>query len=174
MVWDKNDILYLSMIEEYGQKYINKQMKVASQQFLKMKNKPEYTIFGAYHLVNKTFVWKNSINTVAYDMIKNNYMDVFRNEHTLKKLFKTTVPLSAQYYKVIPYLMKVINAAFHVVSFPLKDQIIFALVKLDLPDTVDFDVFDDIMLTYHTHLMKKSAKKVHKTHKKRHTHKKCV
>lgn len=174
MNWNKNDILYLSMINEYGQKYIDKQMKTASQQFLKMKNKPEYTIFGCYHLVTKSFVWINSMNTMSYDMIKNNYMDVFRNEHTLKKLFKTNVPLSVQYYKVIPYLMKVVNAAFHVISFPLKDKIIFALVKLDLPDTVDFDVFDDIMLTYHTHLMKQSTKRVHKKHKKRHTHKKRV
>jgi uncharacterized radical SAM superfamily protein len=174
MNWNKNDILYLSMINEYGQKYIDKQMKAASQQFLKMKNKPEYTIFGSYHSVTKSFVWINSMNTVAYDMIKNNYMDVFRNEHTLKKLFKIHVSLPTQFYKVIPYLMKVINAAFHVISFPLKDKIMFALVKLDLPDTVDFDVFDDIMLTYHTHLMKQSKTKVHKKHKKRHTHKKRV
>lgn len=172
MDWTKNDILYLSMINEYGQKYINKQMKVASQLFL--KNKPEYTIFGSYHLATKSFVWMNNMNVISYDMIKKNYMDVFRNESTLKKLFKTNVPLPTTFYKVIPYLMKVINAAFHVIIFPLKDKIIFALVKLDLVDTVDFDVFDDIMLTYHTHLMKQSAKTVHKKYKKRHTRKKYV
>lgn len=172
MDWNKNDILYLSMINEYGQKYIDKQMKVASKHFLKMKNKPEYTIFGYYQLKTKSFLWINSMNVVTYDIIKKNYMDVFRNESTLKKLFKTNVPLSTQYYKVIPYLMKVVNAAFHVITIPIKDQIVFALVKLDLADTVDFDVFDDIMLTYHTHLMKQSKKKTNKTHKKRHTHKK--
>lgn len=174
MNWNKNDILYLSMINEYGQKHIDKQMKNVSQVFLKMKNKPEYTIFGSYQMVNKSFIWINSMNTMSYDMIKKNYMDVFRNDSTLKKLFKTNVPLPTQFYKVIPYLMKVVNAAFHVISFPLKDQIIFALVKLDLPDTVDFDVFDDIMLSYHTYLMKQSTKRVHTKHKKRHTRKNRV
>ena len=164
MAWNKNDILYLSMINEYGQKYIDKQMKVASKHFLKMKNKPEYTIFGYYRLETKSFVWINSMNTMSYDIIKNNYMDVFRNESTLKKLFRTQVSLPIMFYKIIPYLMKVINAAFHVITFPLKDKIIFALVKLDLQDTVDFNVFDDIMLTYHTHIMKQSKKETHKTY----------
>lgn len=170
MIWTSKDKLFLSILKEFGEKEVEPVIQKANKLLssLSVKKRPELFFFGDYQPSLQLFTWSNNINKMQYDMILHNYMDIFGNDSTLKKLFQDKVQLSHKYQNIIAYLLKIVNAAFHVVRIPFQNRIYFALVKLSLKNTIDFNTFDHLLFSYRQYNMlhkKHTFKKHHKVKK---------
>jgi hypothetical protein len=150
MSWTSKDKFFLSILKEFGEKQVEPVIQNANKLLgsLPVKKRPELLFFGDYQPSLQLFTWNKDLQRIQYDMILRNYMNVFGDDSTLKKLFQDKVKLSHNYQNVIAYLLKIVNAAFHVVRIPFQNRIYFALVKLSLKDTIDFDMFDHLMFSY--------------------------
>lgn len=167
MIWTSKDKLFLSILKEFGEKEVEPVIQSANKLLasLSVKKRPELFFFGNYEPSSQLFTWNNDINKMQYDMILRNYMQIFGDDSTLKKLFQDKVHLSHKYQNIIPYLLKIINAAFHVVRIPFQNRIYFALVKLSLKNTINFDTFDHLLFSYRQYNIlhrKKTLKKHYK------------
>lgn len=167
MIWTSKDKLFLSILKEFGEKEVEPVIQRANKLLasLSVKKRPELFFFGNYEPSSQFFIWNNDINKMQYDMILRNYMTIFGDDSTLKKLFQDKVKLSHKYLNVIPYLLKIVNAAFHVVRIPFQNRIYFALVKLSLKDTINFNTFDHLLFSYRQYNIlykKKTLKRHHK------------
>jgi len=150
MIWTSKDKFFLSILREFGENHVESVIQNANKLLgsLPTKKRPQLVFFGDYQPSLQLFTWNKDIQKIQYDMIVRNYMTVFGDDSTLKKLFQDKVHLSHNYQNVIAYLLKIVNVAFHVVRIPFQNRIYFALVKLSLKDTIDFDLFDHLMFSY--------------------------
>ena len=150
MAWSKKDRLLFHLINEAGKRYFKRQVHLATATFMKAKVKPNLVFFGTYNLSTRTFHWLNQMNEITLDYIRKGYMSVFGSDETIVKLCQPSVPLDLKDRNVIPYLIDIVNAAYSVVRFEKGKERIFAMTKLDLPDTFDFEQFNNSMFIYRT------------------------
>jgi hypothetical protein len=148
MTWTKKDLLLLDLINEFGKRYGCKQAAATFAALTKAKVKPPINEFGSYDPSTHVFRWRNDVNIVTLDMIRNHYMSVFGSDETIKKLFHPVVPLDGRYQSVIPYLMDILNAAFHVIRMQKGKESVYALVKINVHNFIDFDRFEQTLLVY--------------------------
>jgi hypothetical protein len=166
MVWTKQDKNFLSLLHEFGIQSIDSEFQKANEWFSSASEKPDVTLFGEYSLKRQIFVWKNHMNEVSLNMIQDHYLTVFHSISTLPKLFTRSVILPRKWALTIPYLVKLINAAFHVVIMKKGDILLFYLVKIPIQDTIPFDVFQQLMSVYRLgQLEQRTHQKQHKQHK---------
>lgn len=170
MTWTERDEILFSILNIFGKEHFEKEINKTTKQFLLTKKKPEFVaVFGIYNPKNNTFYWQNDINTITYDLIKNNYMSVFGDISTVKKLCKPSVKLDNKYLhaNTIPYLMDVVNAKFRVVRYIQNGHIVYTLISVENHvSTFKFDNFDTNMLYYREYnkLMNKKTRKHRKNH----------
>jgi len=146
MIWTKKDRLLLDLIIEFGNQSIR--TTNAAIAYSKAIVKPQIDEFGSYEPSTHIFRWRNGINTMMLDMVRTHYMNVFGSDETLVKLFRPSIYLEARYQFVIPYLMDILNAAFHVIRMRRGSQIIYGLVKIDVPNSIDFNRFEQALMMY--------------------------
>jgi len=157
MIWTKKDRLLLNIIVEFGNQSIR--TTDAANAFSRATIKPQIDEFGSYDPSTHIFRWRNGMNTTMLDMIRNHYMSVFGSDKTLVKLFRPTVHLEARYQFVIPYLMDILNAAFHVIRMRHGSHIIYGLVKINVPNSIDFDRFEQALMVYRHTFTKRATRK---------------
>lgn len=176
MTWSERDKILFSTVNIFGKEHLEAQIEEASEKFLTLKKRPNFfAIFGYYNLNKDIFVWQNDMNTISYDMVKGNYMSLFKTDETLKKLFQPIVHFEKKDMNVIPYLMEALNARFSVVRFKGPNDYIYALTQVEgVDETFKYEDLDAALFTYRMHnQLDKVLKKKHKKQKNRHrTHKK--
>ncbi len=150
MSWNHKDKLLLNILKEFGEKEVEPVIENANHLLANLppKKRPTLYFFGNYNPSTHIFTWNKDIQQMQYDLILKNYLPIFGDDSTLKKLFKDKVHLSSSYQNVIPYLLKIVNASFHVVRIPFENIIYFAFVKLSLKDTINFDTFEHLLFSY--------------------------
>lgn len=178
MTWSERDKILFSTVNIFGKEHLEAQIEEASEKFLTLKKRPQFfAIFGYYNLSKDVFVWQNDMNSISYDMVKTNYMPLFKTDETVKKLFQPTVHFDKKDMNVIPYLMEALNAKFSVVRFKGPNDYIYALTEVDgVNETFKYEEFDSALFTYRMYnQLDKMLKKKHKKQKnRRHTHKKKI
>lgn len=169
MSWNHKDKLLLTILREFGEKEVEPVIQNANHLLahLPPKKRPTLYFFGNYNHSTHIFTWNKDLQQMEYDLIIKNYLPIFGDDSTLKKLFQDKVHLSSPYQNVIPYLLKIINASFHVVRIPFENLIHFALVKLSLKDTIDFDTFEHLLFGYRQYSILYRKKEKTKHHKLR-------
>jgi hypothetical protein len=153
MTWTERDEILFSICNVFGKDYFEKEINQITKRFLQSKKKPEFVaVFGIYNPKNKTFYWQNDINNITYDLIKNNYMAVFGDISTVKKLCKPVVKIDNKYLteNTIPYLLDIVNAKFRVVRYVQNGLILYTLINVERPIATgfSFDKFETQMLYY--------------------------
>lgn len=153
MTWSERDEILFSICNIFGKEYFEKEINQITKRFLQTKKKPEFVaLFGIYNPKNKTFYWQNNINNITLDLIKNNYISVFDNISTVKKLCKPVVKMDNKYLNenTIPYLLDIVNAKFRVVRYVQNGLILYTLISVEKPIATGFTFkeFDISMLHY--------------------------
>ena len=175
MPWSEKDKVLFSIVNQFGEKYLEKQIENASAKFLTLKKRPNFfVIFGYYNLNNNVFIWQNKMNEISYDFVKKNYMTLFNTDKTIKKLFNPDVMFEEKNMNIIPYLMEALNAQFNVIRFKGPTDYIYALTSIDdIKESFKYDEFNDVMFLYrYFNRLDKNIKSKHKKRKnKRHTQK---
>lgn len=172
MSWTKQDQYFLSLLHEFGERYIDSEFQKANEWVSSSSTSPALTLFGEYSMKKRAFVWKNKMNQISYKMAKEHYFSVFHSIPTIPKLFSSSVSLPHQWALIIPYLVKLMNAAFHVVIMKEKNRLLFYLVKIPLEDKIPFEVFEQMMSIYRLRQAERKAK--HKTKRKMHSKRKTA
>lgn len=167
MTWTEKDKVLFSIVNQFGDKYLEKQIENASAKFLTFKKRPNFfVIFGYYNLNNNVFVWQNKMNEISYNFVKNGYMPLFDSDKTIKKLFSSVVHFEEKDMNVIPYLMEALNAQFSVIRFKSQTDYIYALTSIDdIKESFKYDEFNDVMFLYR--YFNRLNKDIESKHKKR-------
>jgi hypothetical protein len=147
-MWTKKDRLLLNLINEFGKQSVRKQAIATAKAYANADPKPAINEFGTYDPATHIFRWQNDMNHTMLDMVRNHYISIFGSDETLNKLFRHTVHLNTRDQFVIPYLMDILNAAFHVIRFRHGTIIVYGLIKLDVPNMIDFERFEHALLAY--------------------------
>jgi hypothetical protein len=178
MTWSERDKILFSTVNVFGKEHLEPQIEEASEKFLKLKKRPNFfVIFGYYNLNKDIFVWQNDMNKISYDMVKGNYMSLFKTDETVKKLFQPIVHFDKKDMNIIPYLMEALNARFSVIRFKGPTDYIYALTEVeDVKETFRYEDFDAAMFIYrfNNDFEKANKKKHRKQRNKRRTHKKKI
>lgn len=150
MSWSEKDKVLFNIVNQFGQKYLEKQIENASSKFLTLKQRPKFfIIFGYYNLYKNIFVWQNEMNKISYDFVKKGYMSLFKTDKTIKKLFTQEVKFEEKDMNIIPYLMEALNAQFSVIRFKGPSDYIYALASIDdIKETFKYEEFNDAMFLY--------------------------
>lgn len=150
MSWSEKDRVLFNIVNQFGEKYLEKQIENASSKFLTLKQRPNFfIIFGYYNLDKNLFVWQNEMNKISYDFVKKGYMTLFKTDKTIKKLFKPFVDFDEKDMNIIPYLMEALNAQFSVIRFKGPNDYIYALTSMDnIKETFKYKEFNDAMFLY--------------------------
>lgn len=167
MVWTERDKNLFTIVNQSGKYHLEKQIQKASDIFFTLKEQPKYfIIFGFYNLSKNVFVWLNGMNKISFEVVKQEYMDIFGTEETLNKLFKNEVYFDKEYMYVIPYLMEALNkwTNFNVVHFKNNDNYIYALTCIEgINKTFNLTIFEEALYYYRNY---NEIKKLDKKDKK--------
>jgi hypothetical protein len=121
-------------------KVIDKTNKISHKQIIP---------FGFYDEKKKIFSWYKCMKKDFYDhLIISGIKKTFDSLETIDKLFLDEVIIDKKNHNVIPYVMAVFNPNFNVIRFQALDAIIYAFVKLDIEDNMNFDNFIETVSIY--------------------------
>ena len=105
--------------------------------------------FGFYNEKQTKFSWYKFIKKDFYDhLIISGIKQTFDSLETIDKLFLDEVIIDKKNHNVIPYIMAVFNPNFNVIRFQAVDATIYAFVKLDIKDNLNFDNFMEMASIY--------------------------
>lgn len=173
MNWSEKDKILFSIVNTFGKEHLESQIEEASEKFIKLKERPNFfVIFGYYNLNKDIFVWQNEMNTISYNMVKRNYISLFKTDETIKKLFQSIIHFDKDDMNIIPYLMEALNAKFNVVRFKGPTDYIYALTAVDsVKETFNYEEFDASMFIYRFYNdFQNVNKKRHNKHKNKTHH----
>lgn len=167
MKWTATDRLFFDVIKEYGTRYIIPLFEASSAMAkeLGVTNDPSsLTLFGEYDPSTQTFVWKNRMNVISYEHIRRSYASLFRAISAIPRLFQSRVPLCPTDADVIPFLMKIIHPAFHILYATSGEKELFFLVKLPLKDMLPIDQLEGALSVYRLglHLPVHRTRRIHR------------
>jgi hypothetical protein len=150
MVWTKKDKVLFRILQDFGKRHLEAQIKRSTRMFLKYKTPPpSFTLFGYYDPKKQEFVWLNDMNRRMIRFIQEGYQPLFGSDTSWKKLFRSTVSLPASHQNDIPYLMEILNARYRVVRLEDKGFPVYGLVALEgVKQTFSFDEFQQAMFLY--------------------------
>jgi hypothetical protein len=152
MVWNDRDINLFTIVNQSGKYHLEAQIRQASDTFFTLKEQPKFfMIFGFYNLAKNVFVWLNDMNTISYDIVKKEHIDIFKTKTTLKKLFQKEVEFEKEYMYVIPYLMEALNKLtnYNVVRFKSDNNYIYALTSIEgIQKTFNLTIFEEALYYY--------------------------
>jgi len=132
MSWTKKDYILFKIVNDFGKEFLETQIQRNSEIFFKLKHQPDlFLIIGYTDLIKNTFNWKNDMNYVSYDFVKNMYKELFTSDELLYKLFTPVVKLDSQNINIIPYLLEALNPQLNVIQYKSKNHCIFILTKLE-------------------------------------------
>ena len=158
-MWTKKDKLLFSIINHYGNAYLQKNGQRIMQTFQMKQVIADQ--FGYYDNNRHVFHWLQGINRMIYKLITTHYLKVFGSKETIRKLCKSTVRLEPHDQYVIPYLVQFFNAAFSVIPFHHGKKIVYGMVKLGIKDSFDFDAFNGDMGAYRLYGLQHTKRKKH-------------
>ena len=94
---------------------------------------------------NKTFNWMNDINVILYEHLllfhihNNLIIEKYVSKDLLDYLFlRKSIPVGEKGGNILPYLIAITNPEFNVIRFSNKDEIFYALIKLNIEDNFDY------------------------------------
>lgn len=152
MKWTTRDLEFFRILSEYGERYILPHFQKTALYLHQhpLHDPSSLVLFGEYSREKRTFQWKNKMNRLTDQHIRKHYARTFRSISTLSKLFHPQVirSLSEQWVGCIPYLMKLVHPAFHVVHSRVGSIDSFYLIQLPLSDDIPFEIFEDLMNVY--------------------------